>query len=313
MGQSVGNLGQSVGNLSQQARERLGQVHSDDITELPEEYISLENRVDGLKNAHASLLKIAKAYDNEAYDYPTQVQESMTLLSTQVSHSVTSWAASAAKGTNLPPIQATSAPENVHRTLPHALSRAAASGAIQLGASPTNIAGLSTPAGVQPESAQPGKLAEALQKFALAQDRLGNARLSQDEQIRQGFLKPWTSFGSQLAAATKARQSVNSARLHLDSWKATLKASEAAGKTEKVEHQRNEVEKAEDSLVAATEEAISAMKSVTENDEPVKSLAALIKAQADYHKAAGDLLGQLSGEMAQLALSAEGEYRASRS
>lgn len=303
---------------------------------LPEEYISLENRVDGLKNAHASLLKIAKAYDNEAYDYPvrllflsathshadhrppynlaqTQVQESMTLLSTQVSHSVTSWAASAAKGTNLPPIQATSAPENVHRTLPHALSRAAASGAIQLGASPTNIAGLSTPAGVQPESAQPGKLAEALQKFALAQDRLGNARLSQDEQIRQGFLKPWTSFGSQLAAATKARQSVNSARLHLDSWKATLKASEAAGKTEKVEHQRNEVEKAEDSLVAATEEAISAMKSVTENDEPVKSLAALIKAQADYHKAAGDLLGQLSGEMAQLALSAEGEYRASRS
>lgn len=55
------------------------------------------------------------------------------------------------------------------------------------------------------------------------------------------------------------------------------------------------------------------MKSVTENDEPVKSLAALIKAQADYHRSAADLLAQLSGEMAQLALSAEGEYRASRS
>lgn len=207
------------------------------LSRLPEEYVQLENRVDGLKTAHASLLKIAKAYDSEAYDYPvrtaqrasekhtstmtppththsrplplaprpsqTQIQESVTFLSSQVSHSVTSWAASAAKGTNLPPIQATSAPENVHRTLPHALSRAAASGAIQLGASPTNIAGLQTPTGVPAESAQPGKLAEALQKFALAQDRLGNARLGQDAQIREGFLKPWQSFGNQVNVAMK--------------------------------------------------------------------------------------------------------------
>lgn len=35
-------FGQSVGNLGQQARERFGQVHTDDITELPEEYRSLE-------------------------------------------------------------------------------------------------------------------------------------------------------------------------------------------------------------------------------------------------------------------------------
>lgn len=242
----------------------------------------------------------------------TQVQESVGLLSSQVSHSVTSWAASAAKGTNLPPIQATNAPPNVHRTLNHALSRAAAGGALELGASNTNIAGLPNKTGQSTETAQPSKLGEALQKFALAQDRLGNARLSQDAQIQQGFLAAWTSFGNQINAAMKARQAVTSARLHLDSWKATLKTSESQGRTEKLDHQRNEVEKAEDSLVAATEEAISAMKAVTENDEPVKALAVFVKAQADYHAAASNLMSELSGEIAQVASAAEGQYRASR-
>lgn len=37
-------VGQSVGNLGQQARERFGQVQSDDITELPQEYRDLEAR-----------------------------------------------------------------------------------------------------------------------------------------------------------------------------------------------------------------------------------------------------------------------------
>lgn len=38
------SVGQSVGNLGQQARERFGQVQSDDITELPQEYRDLEAR-----------------------------------------------------------------------------------------------------------------------------------------------------------------------------------------------------------------------------------------------------------------------------
>lgn len=232
-----------------------------------------------------------------------------------MSHSVTSWAASAAKGTNLPPIQATNAPENVHRTLAHALSRASASGAIQLGASATNIAGLpnASAPGSATDGAQPTRLGEALQKFALAQDRLGNARLSQDDEIREGFLKPWQAFGNQINVAMKARASVNSARLHLDSWKATLKATETAGKADKIEQQRAEVEKAEDQLVEATEDCISKMKAVTESVEPIRSLAAFVKAQTEYHKAAQELLGHLNEEISQVALAVENEYRASRS
>ena len=54
------------------------------------------------------------------------------------------------------------------------------------------------------------------------------------------------------------------------------------------------------------------MKAVTENPEGVKALAAFIKAQAAYHKAATEVLGQLSGEISQVALNVENEYRASR-
>lgn len=136
------------------------------------------------------------------------MQESVTQLSAQIGHSVTSWAASATKGTNLPTVQATSAPPEVHRTLSHALSRGAASGALELGASPTNISGLpNSPTSGAKDRAQvqgdESKLGQALQKFALAQDRVGNARLTQDDKIAQGFLNPWNAFGSQIQLAVK--------------------------------------------------------------------------------------------------------------
>ena len=58
---NVGPLGQKItrqfGNLNQQARERFGTVDADDITELPDEYKRLEDRVDALKAAHTNLLK----------------------------------------------------------------------------------------------------------------------------------------------------------------------------------------------------------------------------------------------------------------
>lgn len=119
---------------------------------------------------------------------------------------MTSWAASAAKQTNLSVnVPQTSAPPTAHKTLHHALSRGAASGALELGASATDLAGVSSPtkttsaAGRTEES----KLGEALQKFALAQDRVGNLRLQQDEAVKGGFLTPWNAFGSQIQLAMK--------------------------------------------------------------------------------------------------------------
>jgi hypothetical protein len=77
--------------------------------------------VDALRNAHSSLLRVAKVYgqfhhhmvllscrligtrwilytDSEPYDYPTQINESVTETATNISHTLTSWAAAATKG-----------------------------------------------------------------------------------------------------------------------------------------------------------------------------------------------------------------------
>lgn len=317
---NVGPLGQKLtrqfGNLNQQARETFGTVEADDITELPEEYRKLEERVDALKNAHLNLGKIAKAYETEGYDYPTQVQESLTQISAQVGHSVTSWAASAAKQTNVNVnVPVTSAPPTAHKTLHHALSRGAASGALELGASSTDLAGVSSPISSKTSSGagvEESKLGESLQKFALAQDRVGNLRLQQDESVKSGFLTPWNAFGAQIQLAVKARQNVREARLHLDSWRQAVKQAEVNGKTEKVESMRSDVELAEDKLVSATEEAISVMKRVLEDPQPIKSLAAFVKAQADFHQAAQEVYAEVANNLASAATSAESDYMSSR-
>ncbi|PWY98289.1 hypothetical protein BCV70DRAFT_202066 [Testicularia cyperi] len=318
VGPQFQKIGKTFGNLNQQARERFGAVDQDDITELPQEYKDLERRVDALKYAHTGLIKVAKVYETESYDYPTQIQESITQLSASVGHSVTSWAASATRGTNLPKVSPTARPQKVNKTLHHALSRAAASGALQLGADPSHLSGLpnletaQAPGSAPAPAADDSKLGEALQKFAIAEDRLGNARLTQDDQITQGFNVPFGSFGAQIQLAMKARQSVTDARLHLDSWKQSLKSAENSGATAKLDQYRSEVEQAEDKLVAATEEAISLMKQVLDNPEPIKSLSAFVKAQAEYHAAAAELLSSVQQELAQLATSVESDYRMSR-
>lgn len=114
--------------LSQTVKERSGQV--EDITELPEgafsrqrclvpslnpadfagspphssrrfavfsEYLELERRVDGLKAAHLSLLKVAKSYEGP-YDYPVHINENLAEIGGSLAHNLSYWAAAATKG-----------------------------------------------------------------------------------------------------------------------------------------------------------------------------------------------------------------------
>ncbi|KAK0528549.1 hypothetical protein OC835_004620 [Tilletia horrida] len=312
------SLSRGFTSFSQSTRERLGQVEKDDITELPEEYKALETRVDALKAAHTALLKIARTYENEGYDYPFNAGESVGQIGAQIGHSVTSWAASATKGNaNLPNVQPTAAPAEYPKTLAHALSRAAASGAISLGASPTNLPTASTAtaagaAGGAPAPTGPSKLGEALQTLAIAEDAVGNARLAQDDAVVDGFVEPFSTFGVQIQLAIKARQNVREARLHLDSWKQALKAAENAGKADKIAANTQAVEEAEDKLVAVTEECISLMKAVLDSAGPVIALSKLVKAQAEYHKHAAETLANAADAIAKTASSAEAGERASR-
>jgi len=58
--------------------------------------------------------------------------------------------------------------------------------------------------------------------------------------------------------------------------------------------------------------AITLMKTVLENPEPIKNLNELVKAQLMYFSIAAEALSSVQGEIEELSVAAEGEYRKSR-
>jgi len=118
-------------------------------------------------------------------------------------------------------------------------------------------------------------LATALEKYALASERVGEARLAQDSQIQSRFLAGWsTTLNTNLMFATRARKSVENSRLLLDAAKAKSKGSgwhlpgqagaRGDGRDDEAatEEARVEIEQAEDEFVGQTEEAVGVMKNV---------------------------------------------------
>lgn len=117
-------------------------------------------------------------------------------------------------------------------------------------------------------------LAAALEKYALASERVGEARLAQDSQIQSRFLAGWsTTLNTNLMFATRARKSVENSRLLLDAAKAKSKnpgwhlpgqngGREGRDEETANEDARIEIEQAEDEFVGQTEEAVGVMKNV---------------------------------------------------
>ncbi|KAI1787516.1 BAR domain-containing family protein [Ganoderma leucocontextum] len=293
IGQSANKFAKGFQSSVQATKERLGQVAPEEITELPQEYKDLEARVDSLRAVHLSLLKVTRVYESETYDYPTQIQESLTEFGTTIGTGITNFAAANLKGTNLPTPAPVSPAAPQHKTLPHAIGRAATTAAHVQSTSTTGE----------------NKLGKALGVYAASWEKIADARVEQDNAIRERFLQPWqTTLSTSIAVAMKARQAVRVSRLELDAAKQTLKTSSQA----KQEAARLEVENAEDDLVQKTEVAITLMKTVLENPEPLKNLNELAKAQLLFFATAAESLSTVQGEIEELSVAAEGEYRKSR-
>lgn len=277
-----------LGNTYQATREKLGNVGPDGITELPVEYKQLEARVDALREVHQKLLKITKVHETESYDYPNDVAESVNEMGAQAASAWASFANKNLKNTSLPipvPSQPTKTPAQP-KTLPHALSRAAKSGATSLG--------------------DGDRLGTALGVYGAAMEKVGEARLSQDAVISDRFVAPWqATLNTSIGLAMKARGNVKTARLELDGARAALKSAAAA----KQEQARLHVEEAEDKLVQSTETAIGLMKSVLENPEPLQNLSNLVKAQLIFYSTAAETLSGIQGEIDEAATAAETEFR----
>ncbi|KZT01668.1 uncharacterized protein LAESUDRAFT_452764 [Laetiporus sulphureus 93-53] len=296
LGQSANKFAKGFNTSVQATKERFGQVAAEEITELPQaqEYKDLEARVDNLRQVHYTLLKVTKVYETETYDYPTQIQESLTELGTTIGHGLTRLANTNMQGGTPPSPPSTAPPQVQHKTLPHAIGRAATSAATTL----------QSAAGAGDE-----KLGKALHEYAGAWEKIGEARVQQDGAIKAQFLQPWqTTLSTSIAVAMKARQAVRVSRLELDSAKQALKNAGPA----KQEAARLEVENAEDDLVQKTEVAITLMKAVLDNPEPLKNLNELAKAQLIYYATAAEALSAVQGEIEELSVAAEGEYRKSR-
>lgn len=241
-------------------------------------------------------------YTNEAYDYPSNLRESFNDLGRTVSEKVqllgqSNSPSEAAAAMTAPP-QAKPQP----KTFNHAMARAALASSHTLNS--VEHGGTEDP------------LASALEKFAITEEKVGEARLAQDAAIQARYLAGWsTTLNTQIKFATNARRSVENARLSLDATKSKIKngpginfaggARENLGDEDLTEEQRAEIESKEDEFVAQTEEAVGVMKNVLDTPEPLRNLAELIAAQLEFHKKAYEILSELGPVVDQLQVEQE--------
>ncbi|KAI8061750.1 Bin/amphiphysin/Rvs domain for vesicular trafficking-domain-containing protein [Gongronella butleri] len=280
-------LNKGFGQVRQYAQERLGTA--EDITELPQEYKDLEKRVDALRAVHVQLLKVAKTFNQPAYDYPTQIQESLVGFSSSVATQFQQLSLSPADRALAEQQTALDASKQHPKTLHHAISRVAQQGA--------EAVGIDEPLG------------NALFKVATIQDKIGNARSNMDHEIVSKFNQPMqTTLNASIEQAMKARRQVQSTRLSLDACKGRYRTA----RPEKSEAARLEVEQAEDHFVAAVEEATTQMKLALENPEPLRNLADFVNAQMTFYKEAQALLADLVPELDEIQVTQESLYRNSR-
>ncbi|CAD6568819.1 MAG: hypothetical protein ASARMPREDX12_001855 [Alectoria sarmentosa] len=279
----------------QYVKEQLGTA--DDKTELPPDYIELEKRVDALKQVHQKLLQVTSQYSNEAYDYPPNIRESFNDLGRTITDKVNLLSHAKSPGEAQAAFTAPPSAKPQPKTFPHAIARASLVGSqllIQTNPSSSN--------GEDP-------LATALEKYALASEKVGEARLAQDQQIQQRFLAGWsTTLNTNLMFATRARRGVENARLGLDATKAKGKGGKGEEDLPMSDEHRAEVERKEDEFVGVTEEAVGVMKNVLDTPEPLRNLADLIAAQLEYYKKAYEILSELAPVVDGLQVEQEASY-----
>ncbi|KAI1143070.1 BAR domain-containing protein [Hypoxylon sp. FL0543] len=311
-GSSLSSIGQQITPFAsrtfQYTKEQLGQA--EDKTQLPPDYIDLEKRVDALKQVHQKMLAVTSQYSHEAYDYPANIKESFSDLGRTVSEKVQLLSAATTPAEAQAALTAPPTAKPQPKTFSHAIARASL-------ASSQLLHQQHTGAGEDP-------LATALEKYALASERLGEARLAQDAQIQSRYLAGWnTTLNTNLMFATRARKNVEKARLTLDSVKSRAKGTtwkigagsprdDHPASDELSPEAQEEIEKAEDEFVTQTEEAVGVMKNVLDTPEPLRNLAELVAAQLEYHKKAAEILSELAPVIEGLQVEQEANYRKSR-
>ena len=197
-------------------------------------------------------LRCRSQYTNEAYDYPPNIRESFNDLGRTITEKVHLLSSATSPAEAQAALTAPPSAKPQPKTFNHAIARASLASSQLL--TQNNPSGGEDP------------LATALEKYALAEEKVGEARLAQDAQIQNRYLAGWTTtLNTNLQFATRARKNVENARLMLDAAKAKAKNGGRGMNPDDEslsEEGRAIVEQAEDEFVAQTEEAIGVMKNV---------------------------------------------------
>lgn len=246
---------------------------------------------------HTKLLAATSQYTNEAYDYPPNIRESFTDLSRTVSDKVKLLSSASSAAEAQAAFTAAPSTKPAPKTFNHAIARASLSGSRSV---------VEADLGVEPTGAAPGtaggaggdSLSHALEKYAIAQEKVGEARLYQDTMISSRFLSPWqTTLNTSIGYAGKARRAVADARLNLDAVKGRAKARFGGSEAAYDEKTRAEIEKAEDEFVAKVEEASGIMKNCLDTPEPLRNLVELVRAQREFFEKASEIMAEVEGEV----------------
>ncbi|KAJ1555945.1 hypothetical protein HK405_010044 [Cladochytrium tenue] len=310
----------SLAVAMQYARERLARRSpggGDDadtaVTELPEKFRALEDRVDRVRRLLTALTRVSRNYVRPRYDYDPPLADSARGIASAMSGRVQSIVASyrnPAMGVPTPGTDGSGGDSGIND------AAAAASGSpVPSGLSDafSRAAAAASASGLAEDNAA---LAAALGRFAEAHGRVASARLRQDAAAAAGFHRPLVAvLETHVAAAMRARRSVASYRLEYDAARAKLRAASAAvtagpvaggnGPSAAVlagreEAARADMERIEDEFVAAVDEAMGKMNAVVDNNGVMRSLSALVAAQLAYFAAAHAALEEVAPEIDEL-------------
>lgn len=254
-------IAQSTQRLVQ---EKFGRVT--DISQLPQEYLELEKKIDTLKLIYDHFLKITSIYENESYDYPKFIKDSVNDLSKTISTKIVdlSHATSTSEAQN---ILLSPGPVKDPMTLNYALSKVALTSSELINQSSTNL------------SPQETQMSSILLSFSNLQTQIAQARIQQDTLIKTKFNKKLReSLKLDIERANRSRKEVTNKRLEYDVARTKLMNA----KPEKEASLRVQMESLEDQFAQVTEHATIVMQEVLANSDFLFDLQSLVNAQLSY-------------------------------
>lgn len=289
--QNISQFGEDVKPLLQRTtrtiQERIGTI--DDISELPKDYKDLEKQVDNLQLFYKRVLLITQQYELESYDYPPNLKESFSDVTSLLNEKITSLS-HATTTQEAEKILLAGRKDQTPKTFAHQFGKTLKNSRESiLENKPVTTLPKMGPATVDidaDEQLKDNALTIALQKIAEMQSKIGNERLEQDKLIIVEFNnKVKALLKVEFGKTAQLRKQVENARLNFDTVRAEIKSAQKGNPDAPVSEELNKkLENNEDELVNATEIAVESMKAIIKPYESVNLLKVLMKIQLNYHK-----------------------------